>query len=70
MNMDESCCKDCGAKLDDKADKGRLFCAQCGPLRVVKEQWKPFSSGSSIQGVYHVPDYGDTPRPEPRKWPN
>ena len=77
---EENRCKDCGAVLDGPKDsdpaakkvleKGKIFCNQCGPLRVVKEQWKPFSAGSSIQGVYHVPDYGDAPRPEPRKWPN
>jgi len=67
---DEISCKDCGAKLDPTTEKGHLLCSRCGPLRVIKEQWKPYGSGSSIQGVYHVPDYGDAQRPEPRKWYN
>jgi DNA-directed RNA polymerase subunit RPC12/RpoP len=63
-------CKDCGTKLDAESAKGVLLCNTCGPLRVVKEQWKPYASSSSIQSVYHIPDYGDQPRKEPRKWPN
>jgi len=62
-------CKDCGAPLGETENTPKLLCDTCGPLRVVKENWQPISTGGSIQRVFQVPDYGDAPRKEPRKWP-